>query len=119
MGQMEPSDCPVPSPERRPHRRIAMSPVVYRDDGSFAWGTLVLVLVVLLVIFMVGYFAWYQPTYVHETVINQPGSSQPGPPGPPGPSGAPGAPGASGASGPAGPAGPSGASGSSAPSTPA
>ena len=32
-----------------------MSPVIYRDDGSFAWGTLILVLVVLMVVFMVGY----------------------------------------------------------------
>src|SRR5436305_1132783 len=70
---------------------------------------LVLVLVVLLVIFMVGYFAWYQPTYMHETVINQPSQPTPGPPGPPG---------APGAAGPAGPAGPSGPSGTPAPATP-
>ena len=58
-----------------------MSPVVYRDDGSFAWGTLLLILVVLLVVLMVGYFAWYQPAYVtHETtVIDHSGSSAPGP----------------------------------------
>src|SRR5258707_10632081 len=96
-----------------------MSPVVYRDDSSFAWGTLLLVLVVLLVIFMVGYFAWYQPTYVHETVINQPTSNAPGPPGPPGPSGSPGAAGAPGAAGPAGPAGSAGCSGPAAPPPPA
>ena len=34
-----------------------MSPVIYRDDGSYAWGTLLLVLVVLLVLFTIGYFA--------------------------------------------------------------
>ena len=58
-----------------------MSPVVYRDDSGFAWGTLVLVLVVLLVIFMVGYFAWYQPagTGPSTTVIAPSTTPVPGP----------------------------------------
>src|SRR5688500_17275585 len=41
-------------------------PVIYREDGSVAWGMLAIFMVVLVVIMMVGYFAWYQPSYVAD-----------------------------------------------------
>jgi len=91
-----------------------MSPVIYRDDGGFAMGTLVLIVVVMLAVLLIGYFTWYQPTYVQPssstTIIDKSSPATPGPPGPPGPSGA---------AGPAGPAGPSGPAGASAPASPA
>lgn len=99
-----------------------MSPVVYRDDDSPAWGVTAIVLVVALFALMLGYFAWWRPSQIDAAprspdVINvqpatpsQPSSPTvipvpvPGPQGPAGPSGA---------AGPAGPAGPA------APATPA
>src|SRR5687768_16375542 len=85
-------------------RRMTMSPVVYREDGSFAMGTLVLIVVVVLAVLLIGYFAWYQPSQAPSNVIiDRESPSVPGPQGPPGPSGTPSP------AGPAGPAGPSGA----------
>ena len=102
-------------------------PVIYRDDGSVAWGMIAIFLVVLIVIVLVGYFAWWgpsqtvvtnpapvttvpninvtpPPSYPAPSVVPVPGpagpSGSPGAPGPAGPSGAPGAPGAPGASAP-------------------
>ena len=95
---------------------------------GFAFGTLMLVLVVVLVLGLVGYFAWWAPARAvdtdHDTIV-VPGATQgpPGPAGPPGPSGSPGAPGPSGspgpsgAPGPSGPPGPSGMSGGTTPDT--
>ena len=36
-------------------------PVIYRDDGSVAWGMLAIFTIVALAVLMVGYFAWYRP----------------------------------------------------------
>jgi hypothetical protein len=87
-----------------------MSPVVYREDESSAWGVVAIVMVVALFALMIGYFAWWRPANVNAEsrqpdVINvQPPATQPSPtvipvpvPGPQGPAGAPG---------PAGPAAP-------------
>ena len=110
-------------------------PVVYRDDESTtAWGMMALVLVVVLFMLGIGYFAWYRPTYVEatprgDTTIVYPAPPTqspptvipiptPGPSGPAGPSGPSGPAGSSGPAGPSGPAGSSGPAGPSAPSQP-
>ena len=92
--------------------------IVYRDDGSLAWGTLAVVLVAVFVLLLVGYFAWFLPsqqvapqTTIINTTPREPGT--PGPAGAPGVTGAPGtmgAPGATGATGTTAP-GPAGAPG--------
>ena len=85
------------------------------DDTAtgFAFGTLMMILVVVLVLGLIGYFAWWAPgpAVVPErtnTIIHESSPGTPGPPGPagaPGPSGAPGVPGPSGSPGPSGPPG--------------
>ncbi|HWP31618.1 MAG TPA: hypothetical protein VNK96_07850 [Fimbriimonadales bacterium] len=72
-----------------------------QTTNIFAISMLVIVVVVILA-FVVGYFAWYAPAREKEIIITP---SQPGPPGPPGTPGAPGAP------GPPGPPGQSGEAG--------
>lgn len=112
--------------------------VIYRDDGSAAWGTITAILMALVLTLGVGFFVYAQsqPTPVVErgsTTIIQPGpplvqpvstmipipvpgpSGAPGPagrsgtPGSTGPAGAPGAPGSPGNPGSSGPQGPEGA----------
>jgi hypothetical protein len=39
-------------------------PVVHREDSSPAWATLVIVLMVVIAVLAVGYFAWWQPQRV-------------------------------------------------------
>src|SRR5688572_5324273 len=99
-----------------------MSPVVYREDDSPAWGMMAIVLVVALFALLIGYFAWWRPGQVEaeprngDTTIVQPQPSNPPPTIIPVPN--PGAPGPPGPAGPAGPAGPSGPAAPAEPSTP-
>lgn len=91
-------------------------PVIYREDGSAAWGMIAAMLAALVVVLGLGFFIWTQSQPVaavdrgHTTII-QPPAPQPqvAPtvvpvpvPGAAGPAGPAGAPGASGATGPAG-----------------
>lgn len=110
-------------------------PVIYReDDGSYAWGTMAIVLVVALFALLIGYFTFWQPrvnaSSGPDVHIVQPAPTQqtspsvipvpvPGPAGPAGPAGAPGANGAPGASGPAGAPGPAAPAAPAEPATPA
>lgn len=104
-------------------------PVIYREDGSAAWGTIAGILVALVFALGLGFFVYAQSqtaTVVDRgsTTIIQPASPQvqpaptlipfpvSGATGPAGAPGAPGAPGTSGGSGPTGPAGAPGAPGS-------
>jgi hypothetical protein len=91
-----------------------MSTTTEDSATGFAFGTMMMILVVLLVLGLVGYFAWWAPGPAidrdNDATIVVPGGTTPvpGPPGPPGPAGSPGAPGPSGPSGPPGTPGPSG-----------
>src|SRR5687768_13854392 len=102
-------------------------PVIYREDGSAAWGPIAAVLAGVVIVLGIGLFTWAQsrPADVVDrgsTTIIQPPPSQPrtnptvipipveGPAGPAGPAGAPA---------PAGPAGAAGAPGQSGPAGPA
>lgn len=105
-----------------------MSPVVYRDDESSAWGVMAIVMVVAVFALLIGYFAWWRPTQINaepreRNIIVQPQAQPSSPtvvPVPvPGPAGPQGPAGASGASGPAGPAGPAGPSAPAQPEAPA
>jgi hypothetical protein len=102
------------APKPRPSlcRRTTMSTTDETATG-FAFGTLMLVLVVVLVLGLVGYFAWWAPGPVVQertnTIVTPSGTGPQGPPGPagaPGPTGAPGSPGPSGSPGPPGQSGP-------------
>src|SRR5437868_13214899 len=100
-------------------------PVYYRRevvDGESSWAPLAIVLTVLVVALLLGYFFWYAPAgpvaagTTHDITVTTPAppsgpntivvpgspgpAGAPGPSGPAGPSGAPGAPGAPGPSGP-------------------
>lgn len=100
-------------------------PVIYREDGSTAWGPIVAILSVLVVVLGVGFFVYSQsqPATVVEhgsTTIVQPAAPQAQSPavipipvqGPAGPAGATGASGAAGRAGAAGAPGAPGAPGS-------
>jgi|GEM_PF-2922355 len=76
-----------------------------------AWSTIVIVLVVLIIALLIGYFAWYAPSRQNTVVIAQPAVATPGPQGLQGPAGAPAPQGNQGAAGTTGPAGPAGAAG--------
>jgi hypothetical protein len=105
-----------------------------RDDGDTAWAPVAMILAVVVVVMLFGYFAWYAPSHTvvgaptPTVTVNTPGASAqpsttvvvpsagtPGPAGPAGASGASGAAGPAGASGAAGEPGPAGAAGASAP----
>jgi hypothetical protein len=104
-------------------------PVIYREDGSTAWGMIAAVLVVVIMAVGAGVFMFSQsqPAAVVErgsTTIIQPSAtqSQPSPAvipfpvqGPAGPAGMPGASGSPGQPGAAGAAGPQGQEGTPAP----
>lgn len=92
-----------------------------RESG---WGPLVIVLTVLVVALLMGYFFWYAPNNTsanspQNITVNTPPNSAnptvvvptPGPSGAPGPAGAAGSPGAPGQSGAPGPEGAPGATG--------
>lgn len=76
---------------------------------GFAFGTMMLILVVVLVFALVGYFAWWAPASSTAPVIERETIVVPGGQGPPGPSGPAGPPGQSGPQGPSGSPGSSGA----------
>lgn len=48
----------------------------YRTDQSSAWGTLIVVLLVVIAILLMGYFAWWAPAHRETTVINVPGKER-------------------------------------------
>ena len=103
----------------------------YVEDPSSgersAWTMLVVILVLIIAVMAIGYFAWWAPSRqttvdVPQPAVTTPGPQQPPAPAAPGPSGMPGpsgAPGPSGPSGEPGPSGPSGEPGHSAPPAPA
>src|SRR5687767_1191485 len=121
-----------------------MMRVLYREDGSTAWGAITGVLLVLVFVLGMGFFFWSQSQPVGAvdrttTTVIQPAAPQPqsapslipfpvagpegpagapGPAAPAGPAGAAGAAGPAGAAGEAGPAGPEGAPAPAPPSEP-
>ena len=103
-------------------------PVIYREDGSAAWGPIVAALTAIVVVIGIGFFVYAQsqPATVVDrgsTTIVQPAAPPaqspaviPIPvPGPAGPAGAPGAAGRAGAAGAAGAPGAPGSPGSTGP----
>ena len=72
-----------------------MSPYVADQSTgeSFAWATLAIILIVLLVAVLIGYFALWSPSQTTVVVPQQqpPTAVTPGPQGPPGPPGPSGA----------------------------
>jgi hypothetical protein len=103
-------------------------PVIYREDGSAAWGPIVAGLTALVVVLGVGFFVYAQsqPATVVDhgsTTIVQPAAPQAQSPtvipipvqGPAGPAGATGAAGRAGAAGSAGAPGAPGSPGSTGP----
>lgn len=94
-------------------------PIIYRDDGSAAWGPIAAILVVAIAAVVFGFVMWGQarpvePSSSNTTIIQRPAPAQPSSPvvvpipmpGTPGPAGAPGPAGPAGAPGPAAPAEP-------------
>ena len=95
---------------------MSQYPNDHYDDG-FVWA-LWLVAIIILVIVVIGYFAWWQPIYQQAPII-QPNNTYvtPAVPGPQGEQGQQGPQGPVGKPGPPGPAGPPGQS-TSPPTTP-
>jgi len=99
-------------------------PLFYTRDvveGESSWAPLAVIMTVLVVALLCGYFFWYAPSRTvvaapsHDVTVTAPGPSAPSTiviPSSPGPSGAPGSPGPAGPSGPAGSPGAPGSPGS-------
>jgi hypothetical protein len=60
---------------------------------AFAWSTLAIVLVVLIIALAIAYFSWWGPRQTVVVAPQQPPATAPAPPGPSGPPGPPGPPG--------------------------
>ena len=49
----------------------------YGNNQSALWGTLVVILLVIIAILLVGYFAWWAPVHRETIVIERPETTQP------------------------------------------
>jgi hypothetical protein len=110
-----------PRNNNRPGKQMITMRLYTREvDGESTWAPVAIVMTVLVVVMLLGYFFWYGPAQTGAAqpatvTVNTPASPQSSPttvvvPSP-GPAGANGATGATGASGPAGAAGATGTSG--------
>ena len=56
---------------------VDLSPNNYGNNQSALRGTLVVILLVIIAILLVGYFAWWAPVHRETIVIERPETTQP------------------------------------------